>query len=302
MANFGSAGSRNGMIARLDSKGTAYVIWPTGAANLTPAPPVGLALSKSTDGGKTWSSAVAIPFSYENPTGGPAGAYPQFAINPKTDSLHLVYNRISPDIAGVSEVYNRVSYDGGATWTEPKPLSDDDPKIYAGQFFPNLSIAPNGRIDVVWWDTRDLQGLRGTDAYYAYSNDDGRTWSKNIRLTDQTIDRKLGIWGNNYDIASQPGVASTNAYAVFGWDDTRNSDLDFSDSKTTGGGLQDVYIAAAQFEAIGGGSSSAAKVVLAGIVGLVFVALMLLLAAAVTKRRTGGVTTTTGDRATTKVS
>lgn len=92
---------------------------------------------------------------------------------------------------------------------------------------------------MAWWDTRDIQGLRGTDAYYAYSNDDGRTWSKNIRLTERSIDRKLGIWGDNYDIASQPGVASTNAYAVFGWDDTRNSDLSFQDSRTTGGGLHE---------------------------------------------------------------
>lgn len=295
-ANFGSAGSRNGMVARLDSKGTAYVTWPTGAANVTPAPPGALALSKSTDGGKTWSSAISIPFSYDNARGGPAGSYPQFAINKKTDSLHIVYNHNpTPDIAGMSEVYSRASYDGGATWTEAKNISDDDPALYGGQFFPNINVAPNGRIDVAWWDTRDIQGLRGTDAYYAYSTDDGKTWSKNTRITDQSIDRKLGIWGNNYDIASAPGVASTNAYAVFGWDDTRNSDLSFQDSLTTGGGLQDVYIAAAQFEAIGGGSSNAAKVVLAGIAGLIFVGLMLVLAALVTKRRTGGVSSATSD-------
>lgn len=295
-ANFGSAGSRNGMVARLDNKGTAYVIWPTGTANIAASPPVGLALSKSTDGGKTWSSAITIPFSYENPTGGPAGAYPQFAINQKTNSLHIVFNRNpNPDVTGLSEVYDRVSYDEGKTWSEPKALSDDDPNLYGGQFFPNLAIAPNGRVDVVWWDTRDIQGLRGTDAYYAYSTDDGKTWSKNMRLTDRSIDRKLGIWGNNYDIASQPGVASTNQYAVFGWDDTRNSDLSFQDSKTTGGGLQDVYVAAAQFEALGGGSSNAAKVVLAGIAGLVFVGLMLVLAAVITRRRTGGLSSTTSD-------
>ena len=287
-ANFGSAGSRNGMIARVDSKGTAYVTWPTGTANVTPAPPSGLALSKSSDGGKTWSSAVSIPFSYENATGGPAGAYPQFAVSPKTGSLHIVYNRNStPDLVGASEVFERASYDGGATWSEPRVLSDDDPKNYGGQFFPNLSIAPNGRIDVVWWDTRDMQGLRATDAYYSYSDDDGKTWAPNIRLTEQSIDRRLGIWGNNYDIASQPGVASTNAYAVFGWDDTRNSDRSFQDNNTVGGGLQDLYIAAAQFEAIGGGSSSAAKVALAGVVGLLAVGLMLLLGAVVTRRRGG---------------
>ena len=287
-ANFGAAGTRNGMVARVDKKGTAYVMWPTGTVNITPSPPGGLALSKSTDGGKTWSSAIAIPFSYENATGGPASAYPQFAINPETGALHIVYNRNpTPDLTGASEVYDRASYDGGKTWSEPRVMSDDDPKNFGGQFFPNLSIAPNGRVDVVWWDTRDMQGLRATDAYYTYSTDDGRTWSKNIRVTDQSVDRKLGIWGNNYDIASQPGVASTNAYAVFGWDDTRNSDKTFSDSSAVGGGLQDVYVAAAQFEAIGGGSSKAAKVVLAGVAGLLAVGVVLFLGALVTRRRTG---------------
>ena len=300
-ANFGASGTRNGMIARVDSKGTAYVIWPTGTANINPSPPGGLALSKSTDGGKTWSSALTIPFSYDNATGGPASAYPQMAINPKTGALHIVYNRNpNPDVTGLSEVYDRASYDGGKTWSDPRVMSDDDPKNFGGQFFPNISIAPNGRVDVVWWDTRDMQGLRATDAYYTYSNDDGRTWSKNIRITDQSVDRKLGIWGNNYDIASQPGIASTNAYAVFGWDDTRNSDRSFSDSSSVGGGLQDVYVAAAQFEALGGGSSKAAKVVLAGVVGLLAVGLALLLGALITRSRTGppGTTTAAGERAT----
>jgi len=287
-ANFGAAGTRNGMVARVDAKGTAYVMWPTGTVNITPSPPGALALSKSADGGKTWSSAVVIPNSYDNATGGPASAYPQFAISPTTGALHIVYNRNpTPELTGASEVYDRASYDGGKTWTEPRVLSDDDPKNYGGQFFPNIAIAPNGRVDVVWWDTRDMQGLRATDAYYTYSTDDGKTWSKNQRITQQSVDRKLGIWGNNYDIASQPGVASTNAYAVFGWDDTRNSDKSFSDNKSVGGGLQDVYVAAAQFEAIGGGSSKTAKLVLAGAVGLLVVGLAVLVAALVTRRRSG---------------
>ena len=276
------------MVARVDAKGTAYVMWPTGTVNITPSPPGALALSKSADGGRTWSSAVVIPNSYDNATGGPASAYPQFAISPTTGTLHIVYNRNpTPELAGANEVYDRASYDGGKTWTAPHVLSDDDPKNFGQQLFPNLSIASNGRVDVVWWDTRDMPGLRATDAYYTYSTDDGKTWSKNQRITQQSVDRKLGIWGNNYDIASQPGIASTNAYAVFGWDDTRNSDTSFSDNKSVGGGLQDVYVAAAQFEAIGGGSSKTAKLVLAGAVGLLVVGLAVLVAALVTRRRSG---------------
>jgi hypothetical protein len=287
-ANFGAAGSRNGMIARVDGDGNAYVVWPTGTVNVADSPPSGLALSKSTDGGRTWNTMLSIPFSYENARGGPANAYAQMAVT-REGSLHIVYNlNPQPDVANYSEVFHRASYDGGRTWTEARALSDEDPALYAGQFFPNLSIAPNGRIDVAWWDTRDTPGMRFNDVYYAYSTDDGRTWSKNERITDRSVDRRLGVWGANYDIASQPGVASTNAYAVFGWDDTRNSDQTFQDNAYLGGGLQDVYIAAAQFEAVGGGSSRTAKIVLAGIVGLLVVGLMLVLAAVVSRRGSGG--------------
>ncbi|MDQ3896898.1 MAG: glycoside hydrolase, partial [Actinomycetota bacterium] len=261
-ANFGAAGSRNGMVARVDGKGNAYVIWPTGTANIDPSPPGAVALSKSTDGGKTWSSAISIPFSYDNARGGPANAYSQLAVT-REGTLHIVYNvSPNPDIANTSEVYHRASYDGGQTWTDPKALSDDDPNLYAGQFFPNLSVADNGRVDVAWWDTRDTPGQRFNDVYYAYSTDDGRTWSKNQRITDRSVDRRVGVWGANYDIASQPGVASTDAYAIFGWDDTRNTDTSVGDNTYLGGGLQDIYIAAAQFEALGGGTSNAAKVAL----------------------------------------
>jgi len=294
-ANFGAAGSRNGMVARTDAKGNAYVIWPTGTANIADSPPSGMALSKSTDAGKTWSSALAIPFSYNNARGGPANAYSQLAVTSE-GSLHIVYNiNPTPDIANYSEVMHRASYDGGQTWTEAKPIGDAKKDLYAGQYFPNLSVAPNGRIDVAWFDTRDTPGMRSTDVYYAYSADDGRTWSKNHRMTDASIDRRLGVYGAGYDIAGQVGLASTNAYAVVGWDDTRNSDEGSKANIVPGGGLQDIYIAAAQFQAIGGGTSATAKVVLAGVVGLLVVGLMLVLAAVVTKRRTGGVSLSTTD-------
>ena len=287
-ANFGAAGSRNGMVARVDGNGNAYVIWPTGTANIADAPPAGMALSKSTDGGRTWSSALAIPFSYDNARGGPANAYSQLAVT-REGSLHIVYNvNPKPDIANYSEVFHRASYDGGRTWTEAKSVGDADPNLYAGQYFPNLSVAPNGRIDVAWFDTRDTPGMRSNDVYYSYSTDDGRTWSKNQRITDVSIDRNLGVYGAGYDIAGQVGVASTNAYAVFGWDDTRNSDEGSKANIVPGGGLQDIYIGAAQFEAIGGGTNVAARYVLAGVVGLLVVGLMLVVAAIITRRGTPG--------------
>jgi hypothetical protein len=217
-------------------------------------------------------------------------------VSPK-GTLHIVYNRNpTPDLAGASEVYYRASHDGGRTWTDPKALSDDDPNLYAGQYFPNMSVAPNGRIDVVWWDTRDTPGQRSNDVYYSYSNDDGRTWSKNQRITDKSVDRRLGIWGLNYDIASQPGVASANAYTIIGWDDTRNSDPAVIDNAYLGGGLQDIYTANVQFAAVGGGTSKTVKVVLAGFAGLLAVGLVLVIAALVASRGSGSARAREADR------
>lgn len=274
-ANFGGSTAR----AVVDKKGTAYVLWQSATANVTPAPPSARFLSTSTDGGKTWTTTQAAPFSYDN------GA-PRLAIAPN-GTLHMVYQRNpQPALNGLGDIYHQASTDGGKTWSEPKILSDDDPSKLFGQYIPNISVAPNGRVDAVWWDTRDDPGTRSNDVFYAYSTDNGKTWSKNQRITDQLVDRKLGVWGANFDISSPPAVASADAYALFGWDDTRNSDVSSSANAGFGGGLQDIYTALIQFKVVGaGGTSKAVKAVLAGVIGLLAVGLVLLAAGLGARRR-----------------
>lgn len=41
--------------------------------------------------------------------------------------------------------------------------------------------------------------------YYVASFDNGRTWSKNLRVTDQSIDRKIGTFAQNFDLSHLPG-------------------------------------------------------------------------------------------------
>ncbi|MGI8808146.1 MAG: hypothetical protein ACR2KK_09955 [Acidimicrobiales bacterium] len=69
-----------------------------------------------------------------------------------------------------------------------------------------------------------------------------------------------------------------------GWDDTRFSTGEEGQivlanpvgTQGVGGGVQDIFIAAVQFEKIGGGTSRTAQIVLAGVVGLLVVGLILL--------------------------
>jgi hypothetical protein len=292
-ANYGSAGNGQGLA--MDTKGNLYYGWMFSSANVTPGIPSGIALSKSTDQGKTWKTTMVQPPSYQNrqnvrlawsPEGGAQG------------TLHMVWEgSLHPEVNSFAETMYSRSTDGGNTWSAPTRLSDTDPAKLVGNYLPNVQVAPDGRVDVAFWDTRDDPGIRSNDVYYTYSTDNGKTWSKNIRVTDQTVDRRFGVWGNNFDQNSPPSLTSTNEYAMFAWDDTRNSrpdntvgvsPADPTISGGIGGGVQDIFTSAYQFKALGGGTSKAAKGVIAGVIGLVVVGLALIIAALVTRGRRGG--------------
>ncbi len=86
-----------------------------------------------------------------------------------------------------------------------------------------------------------------------------------------------------------PAVASTDAYAIFGWDDTRNTEGVYSESvyNEVGGGLSDMFTSVAQFEVVGPANNDTARIVLAAVVGLLIVGLILLGVAVAAKRRNG---------------
>lgn len=275
--NFGGS---NPVLA-VDDKGTAYAAWVSSYANVKQTPPPAHFLTRTSDGGKTLEVFQITPFSSENVNGfggldlvwSPEGG--------NDGTLHFVYEGArTPGVASEADVFYRQSSDRGQTWSEPVAINDDDPEqlFYSG--IAKLGLAPNGRLDVAWFDTRSDPGLTQNDVYYAYSTDNGRSWSKNLRITDQSIDRKVGVFAQNFDLNGPPGLASTNAYAMIGWDDTRTFD-----SVTQG---QDIYVAAVQFETLAATSSSTGKYLLAGAVGLLTVSLLFVLLALLVRRRQDG--------------
>ncbi len=74
------------------------------------------------------------------------------------------------------------SEDGGQSWSDPV-LVNEDPESGGYHWFGTMSVAPNGRIDMVWNDTRNAPITLMTEGYYSFSIDAGRTWSTNVPLT-----------------------------------------------------------------------------------------------------------------------
>lgn len=115
------------------------------------------------------------------------------------------------------------STNGGVSWSSPYKVNDD-PGTSAYQWFGTMSVAPNGRIDVVWLDTRDNPGTFLSALYYAYSLDGGITWSQNERLSD-FFNPHVG-WPNQNKMGDYFDMISDYTGAHLAWAATFNGEQD----------------------------------------------------------------------------
>jgi hypothetical protein len=115
------------------------------------------------------------------------------------------------------------STDGGQTWSAPVRVNDD-PGNHAFQWFGTMSVAPNGRIDAVWNDTRGSGDKTKSALFYSYSNDGGVTWSANVQASP-VWDSSLG-WQQATKIGDYYHMISSNSGADLAWAATFNGEQD----------------------------------------------------------------------------
>ena len=118
-----------------------------------PLTPVDFGVSRSIDGGDTWSFSIisTFPIGYVVDPDDPVLAiYGQSAaldteINPVTDQLYAVYQTYRSG-ANTSEIIT--STDGGLTWSAPIEIS-------SGAFLPSVAVASDGVVGVMFSDFRN---------------------------------------------------------------------------------------------------------------------------------------------------
>ena len=237
--------------------------------------PTPMLLGRSTDQGRTWTvSELTKPVYHAagshtgmgwTPEGGPDGTFV---------FVHSATPGTTPS-AGRADIVVQRSTDKGVTWSEPLAINDDDPSSQYTSFYPQLDVAPNGRVDVVWQDNRDHTDYK-VNVRYSYSTDGGKTWAPNQVVNEKPIDFNFGISFNS-DIRQGPGVASANQFAAIGWADAR-----FADTETQ---TQDNFGVVAQFSPLPHDEDTGWMLAASVLGGLVLAGVVLLAIQAV--RRTG---------------
>jgi hypothetical protein len=109
------------------------------------------------------------------------------------------------------------SSDGGVTFSSPRRINDDPVDPAKWHWFGTFSVAPNGRIDSVWLDTRNAANNTDSQLFYSYSIDGGNTWAPNVAVSN-SFDPFLGYPNQNkmgdYITMVSDNIGANVAYAA----------------------------------------------------------------------------------------
>ncbi len=167
----------------------------------------------------------AMAFGGPNPDGllGQANVAVDKSTGPTRGYVYLLASVDPFDGPDPVNVHLSRSTDGGVTWSAPVRVNDD-PGLGNWHWFGALSVAPNGRLDAVWNDTRNSGSASVSQLFYAWSYDAGATWSRNVPVSP-SFNSFVG-WPNQNKIGDYLGIVSDAVQAHVAYAATFNNGQD----------------------------------------------------------------------------
>jgi hypothetical protein len=163
--------------------GSVYIAWAGYTQNGGAKGPVNLYISKSADGGASWTSTQldtsgAPPDCSAYDCGWAYLGAQMTLTSDATGALYALWNAGAVD-KGPERIYFSTSTDGGSSWSKKADISAAP--AGTSHAFPAIAARGHGDVRIGWMDARTAGPLWNT--YYRTSSDGGATWSAETRLS-----------------------------------------------------------------------------------------------------------------------
>ncbi len=251
----GSTQSGIGCDLTTDKSGNVFFVWPATNGKT-------ILVRKSTNGGASFNAVVTVAntqdgYDFAIPAMETRRAFIYASVDADlsngafANSIYAAWtDTTAPESGTTANNHGRIqvgySRDGGATWTVRTPHETADANT-VDRFHPWLGVGPDGKVYVMFYDTRRSATRVGVDIFYSVSSDGGNSWTTPARLTSvlsPQIDDSFE-WGdyNGLDVVANQLITI------------------FTDNRNEGGGAADSIDVYAAGLTIGGGPGNTAPTV-----------------------------------------
>lgn len=164
----------------ISTNGQINVVWAYNSTGTTTS----IYYDKSTDGGNTFGTDIIISSGATSTLPNSAQTFPSIAADisggPRNGYLYVVF---SDARNGDADIFFTRSTNNGSNWSAPVRVNNDGIGNGKLQYWPWIAVNNDGKIAIVWLDTRNTSNNTIVEAYLARSNDGGLTFTNELLST-----------------------------------------------------------------------------------------------------------------------
>ncbi len=146
--------------------------------------------------------------------------FPSLAIDGQSGRLYAAFEDAR---LGDADVWVWSLPKGSGRWEGPTRVNDTPERDRTAQYRPKLDVAPDGRLDVLYYDRRRDRRNVENEVSFQSSFDNGESFTSRLPLSNRSFSSRVafGVERDLPDIGSRLGLESTDTRALAVWTDTR---------------------------------------------------------------------------------